>query len=115
MPLSSTDMIQSFRLRFWRESRHGIPADWRGDVWHEQQKPGEEAVVVANPEAAFELVRQTLQLFSGTHDADTRPAVRSEQDGLDRVSSVGAPPCPRQQSYSLLAIWRRIRRKSPWA
>ena len=57
MTSSPTDMIQSFRLRFWRESRQGISEDWRGDVWHEQQGPDEEAVVVANPEAAFELVR----------------------------------------------------------
>lgn len=112
MPLSSTDMIQSFRLRFWREARHGGSEDWRGDVWHEQQKPGEGAVVVANPEAAFELVRQTLQLFPGAHDANTRPATRSEQDELDRVSSGGAPPGPQHQPHTRLSIWRRIRGKS---
>jgi len=110
MPLSSTDMIQSFRLRFWREQRHGGSEDWRGDVWHEQQKPGEEAVVVANPEAAFELVRQTLQLFSGSHDADMRPTVRAGQD-----ASGATPPCPTRQPHGLLAIWRRMRGKSPSA
>ena len=113
MPLSSTDMIQSFRLRFWREQHLGGPADWRGDVWHEQQKPGEEAVVVANPEAAFELVRQTLQLFSGTRDTEIRPVVHAKPDEVNRVSSEAAPPAPQQQPHAWRAIWRRIRRSSP--
>lgn len=108
-----TDMIQSFRLRFWRESRRGISEDWRGDVWHEQQKRGEEAIVVANPEAAFELVRQTLRFFSGTNDAEIPPAGQTGENELGRTSPRAAPPGTAHGGNPLLAIWRRIRRERP--
>ncbi len=104
-----TDMIQSFRLRFWRESRRGISEDWRGDVWHEQQKRGEEAIVVANPEAAFELVRQTLRFFSGTNDTDVPSAGQPGGIELAGTSPRAAPPGAAQRANPLLAIWRRIR------
>jgi hypothetical protein len=109
MPLSPTDMIQSFRLRFWRESRHGGPEDWRGDVWHEQQEPDEEAVIVANPEAAFELVKHTLQIFS-RHDAEIGLAARTERDEFSRTPSRRALP---NQQHPLLSIWRRIWGEQP--
>jgi len=108
-----TDMIQSFRLRFWRESRQGISEDWRGDVWHEQQKPGEGPVVVANPEAAFELVRQTLRFFSGTHDADIQPNRRHGGNDPGSVSSREAPSSTASHANPLLSIWRKIRGEQP--
>jgi hypothetical protein len=106
-------MIQSFRLRFWRESRQGKSEDWRGDVWHEQQKPDEEAVVVANPEAAFEVVRQTLRFFSGTHDAEIHPDRRSGKDGPGSVPSREAQLSTTSPENRLLSIWRRIRGEQP--
>jgi hypothetical protein len=63
----STDILQSFRLRFWREPREGTPGEWRGSVWHEQQAPGEEAIAVINPEEAFALVRRALQQSTARH------------------------------------------------
>ena len=67
MPRSPTDILQSFRLRFWREPREGTPGEWRGSVWHEQQAPGEAAIAVINPEEAFALVRRALQQTSAPH------------------------------------------------
>ena len=67
MPLSPTDILQSFRLRFWREPREGTSGEWRGSVWHEQQAPGEDAIAVIDPEEAFALVRRTLQGSSEPH------------------------------------------------
>jgi hypothetical protein len=60
MPLSPTDILQSFRLRFWHEPQEGSTGVWRGEVWHEQQEPGERAVPVVNPDEAFALVRHIL-------------------------------------------------------
>lgn len=107
MTSSPTDVIQSFRLRFWRESRRGICEDWRGDVWHEQQNPDEEAVVVANPDAAFELIRQTLRFFSETPDRRTAP------DETGSVSPGDARPGTIQPKNPLLSIWRNIRGEKP--
>jgi len=91
-----------------------LSQDWRGEVWHEQQKPGEEAVIVANPKAAFELVRQTLRLFSGTHDAKTHPKIRLPgREELGSVSSKKAPLSATNQANLLLSIWRRIRGERP--
>jgi hypothetical protein len=64
MQLSPTEIIQSFRLRFWREPHRDAHGGWRCEVWHEQQRPGEHPIVVEDPEDAFELVRRTLKLFS---------------------------------------------------
>jgi hypothetical protein len=103
MPLSSTDVIQSFRLRFWRESRRGGVEDWRGDVWHEQQERDDGAVVVANPEQAFDLVRHALQHFSGTLDGATHAA----KPGKVPVQPDSVPGPPRR-SRSIVAIWRKF-------
>lgn len=113
MTSSPTDMIQSFRLRFWRESRQGISEDWRGDVWHEQQKPDEQAVVVANPEAAFDLVRQTLRFFSGTHDGEIHPNRPPGGNEPDSFSPREALPSRTDRANLLLSIWRRIRGEQP--
>ena len=86
-----------------------LSQDWRGEVWHEQQKPDEEAVTVANPEVAFELVRQTLRLFSGTHDAETQPDRLPGEDDLCSVSSKTAPPIATHQATLLLSTCCRIR------
>jgi hypothetical protein len=120
MPLSSTDIIQSFRLRFWRESHQASVEAWRGDVWHEQQMPGEEAVVVAGPEEAFELVRRTLQRFSQkAADAD-RLGERAGENWSNRAAeeerqsqpTKQAPrlPAPRLPAPRLLSLWRILRR-----
>src|SRR4029077_6993537 len=78
MPLSPTDLIQSFRLRFWRESLEEGTGAWRGDVWHEQQAPEQKATVVVSPEAAFDLVRRALQRSPPPHPAGFHVA---ERDG----------------------------------
>lgn len=95
MTLSRTDIIQSFRLRFWRESHHGSAEDWRGDVWHEQQNPGEEKVVVANAEEAFEFVRRKLTY--------------SETSFLEKSNSTGQIRllCE-ERSPAGISIWRQI-------
>ncbi len=113
MTLSPTDMIQSFRLRFWRESRQGLSEDWRGEVWHEQLKPDEKPINVTDPEAAFELVRQTLRFFSGTLDAEIHLNRRLGENEPGRVSLRVAPPGATGRANLLLAIWRRIRGERP--
>lgn len=107
-----TDIIQSFRLRFWRESRRGISEDWRGEVWHEQQQRGEPPIVVTSPEAAFELVRQTLRFFSGSHDAGADPAKRPEEDEHGS-GSLGTQRGTTGPKNPLLSIWHRIRGAQP--
>ena len=93
MSRNPTDVIQSFRLRFWREPRQGAAGVWRGDVWHEQQNPGDEAFAVADPDEAFALVRK--RLYGGVLGG--QEAVES-QNG----SSVSSP------KRCLAAIWRKI-------
>lgn len=87
MPLSPTEVIQSFRLRFWRESHQGKAGEWRGDVWHEQQKPDEQTVPIANPEEAFEVVRHTLQLSLETRPAPISSAETVGMEGSSRTST----------------------------
>jgi hypothetical protein len=60
MSRAPTDVAQSFTLRFWREPRRGTCQQWRGQVWHEQQKHDEKPTSVADPEEAFEIVRRNL-------------------------------------------------------
>jgi hypothetical protein len=66
MRQSPTQIVQSFWLRFWHESDQGELQQWRGTIWHEQQRPGEKPKVVADPEEAFEIVRRALDLPSGS-------------------------------------------------
>jgi hypothetical protein len=61
MPPSPTDIIQSFWLRFWRESTGDRSPIWRGMIWHDQQDSEDTAVAVPNPEAAFEFIRKRLE------------------------------------------------------
>jgi hypothetical protein len=110
MPINSTDIIQSFRLRFWRESSHGAYSDWRGDVWHEQQKLDEGAIAVANPDQAFELVRKRLcgvQKDIGEGPASSYAVDIAHQDDRSRKDS----PVHPVRRLQLLAesVWRKLR------
>lgn len=62
MTCTPTQIVQSFRLRFWQEPYRGKTAEWRGTIWHEQQGVHEKPVAVTNPEQAFEAVRRTLNI-----------------------------------------------------
>ena len=73
MPHAPTEIVQSFRLRFWWEPRAREFGDWRGTVWHEQQERHEKPIAVGSPEEAFELVRRALQMSAGSqHWAEPR-------------------------------------------
>src|SRR3954471_12442855 len=90
MPSNPTEVIQSFRLRFWREPRQGAAGVWRGDIWHEQQNPGDEAVAVADPDEAFELVRDRLRRVSqGPATKDTQ---KDRPDDRGRTGSESNSP-----------------------
>lgn len=65
-----TDVAQSFRLRFWRESRGASDSGWRGAVWHEQFERNDQAIMVDSPEDAFDFVRAEL---GKRGNAKTRP------------------------------------------
>ena len=90
--MPSSDVIQSFRLRFWREPSRGASSDWRGDVWHEQQKPGDGAVAVANPDQAFELVRSRLQALSQDRGSGSASSDLAGSDHPDDRGGEGARP-----------------------
>jgi hypothetical protein len=105
MPSSPTEIIQSFRLRFWREPRQGASGVWRGEFWHEQQKPGDEAVAVANPDEAFELVRNRLRGISQGHEVQDGRNDRPDGRGTDR----SAPNSPKFLRCFLMTIWRKLR------
>jgi hypothetical protein len=80
MPITPTDLAQSFRLRFWREPRLDAPGQWRGTVWHEQQMPHEYPSAVNDPEEAFDFVRRALQIPSahgGAKDHASRSAFQT--------------------------------------
>jgi hypothetical protein len=109
MPRNPTDVIQSFRLRFWREPRQGDSGLWRGDIWHEQQTPGDGAIAVANPDEAFELVRSRLHSVSQGHEA--RDIRKDPAD--DRSKDGSAPDSPKSLRDSLVAIWRKLRSLQP--
>jgi hypothetical protein len=106
--MPSTDVIQSFRLRFWREPSRGASNDWRGDVWHEQQKPGDEAIAVANPDQAFELVRSRLQGLS--QDPGAGPA-SADPAGLDHRDNRGGEDSPPSSPGLLRLVLGSILRK----
>jgi hypothetical protein len=109
MPNNPTEVIQSFRLRFWREPRQGASGVWRGDVWHEQQNPGDEAVAVADPDKAFELVRKRLHGISQGREArDTR---KDHPD--DRGKDGSAPNYPKFLRHFLVTVWRKLRSLQP--
>jgi len=109
MTLNPTDIIQSFRLRFWRESSQGSSGDWRGDVWHEQQKRGDEAVAIASPDEAFELIKNRLQWFSQESNAGRSSAIPAKRPDPD-----SAPRDPPSNLPLLLsAIWRSLRGRQP--
>jgi hypothetical protein len=93
MPRNPTDVIQSFRLRFWREPRQGASSVWRGDVWHEQQNPGDEAFAVVSPDEAFALVRNRLY-DSVSEDHDLEEGKKNDSASSTKRRSV--------------AIWRRL-------
>ena len=108
MPSNPTEVIQSFRLRFWRE-RQGASGVWRGDVWHEQQNPGDKAVAVADPDMAFELVRKRLHGISqGREAGNTR---KDHPD--DRGKDGSAPDSLKFLRNFLVTIWRKLRSLQP--
>jgi hypothetical protein len=79
MPSSPTDLAQSFRLRFWREPRRGAADQWRGTIWHEQQRPFESPTAINDPEEAFDLVRRILSASLRTGDAKRQPTEEARQ------------------------------------
>lgn len=93
MPRNPSHVIQSFRLRFWREPRQGASGVWRGDVWHEQQNPGDKASAVASPDEAFALVRNRLYSDGSEHHGS----------GEDKKNA--SPLATKRHSG---AIWRRL-------
>jgi len=110
MSISSTDIIQSFRLRFWRESSHGTHSDWRGDVWHEQQKLDEGAIAVANPDQAFELVRKRLRGIlqdSGEEPTSLYAADITHQDDESQEDSPVHPV--RRLRLLAVSVWCKLR------
>lgn len=106
--MPSTDVIQSFRLRFWREPSRGASSDWRGDVWHEQQKPGDGAIAVASPDQAFELVRSRLQGLS--QDRGAGPA-SSDPASMDHPGSRSGEDSMPNSPGLLRLVLEPIRRK----
>ncbi len=104
MPLNETDIVQSFRLHFWREPTQSAAPHWRGKIWHEQQMPGDQAASVANAEDAFELIR--LVLHSGA--SISASALRD-----DRASSriFNCIPAQFRAICPLASLWRRIFRR----
>jgi hypothetical protein len=93
------EILQSFWLRFWREPQEdGRSGEWRGTVWHEQQRPEDGPRAVANPEEAFKLIRITLKAAS---DAASRMIE------IDASPEFGPPP----GRWTL--FWRKLRRTRP--
>ncbi|WP_141137044.1 hypothetical protein [Tardiphaga sp. OK246] len=100
MTQSPKDLIQAFRLRFWREA----PDHWRGRFWHEQLE-----VSVSNPEQAFELIRQTLQWAPKNAGVDIEKSNASQEEEQD---STGVIEKPRPKLFGrLLTAWRKRRVK----
>jgi hypothetical protein len=107
--MPSTDVIQSFRLRFWREPSRGASSDWRGDVWHEQQKPGDGAIAVASLDQAFELVRSRLQGLPQDRGAGPASSDRAGVDHPeDRSGEVSQPSSPGFLRFWLGSIRRKL-------
>ena len=105
MHSDETDIVQSFRLHFWREPTQSEASHWRGKIWHEQQMPGDEPASVANVEDAFAMIR--LVLHSGV---SISPSVLRE----NRASSSTLNCIPTQIFRAicpLATLWRRIFRR----
>jgi hypothetical protein len=103
MPLKETDIVQSFRLHFWREPTQSEALPWRGKIWHEQQMPGAEAASVADAEDAFEMIR--LVLRSGNSISASALRNRASASAFDCIPSQFRSICP------LASLWRRMFRR----
>jgi hypothetical protein len=102
MSSSKTDIVQSFRLRFWREPSQNEFSQWRGSIWHEQQRPGDEPAAVADAEHAFEIIRRVL------HSGASIPAPTGGKD-LASNDTLGCLPARIVQAICpLLAFYRRM-------
>jgi hypothetical protein len=96
------DLIQAFRLRFWRES----PDNWRGKFFHEHLE-----ISVANPEQAFELIRQALQWTPNNAGVDVGRSNASQGDEQD--STVVIKKSRPKLFWRLLTAWRERREEKP--
>jgi hypothetical protein len=100
MTPSPNDLIQAFRLRFWRESQD----NWRGKFFHEKLE-----ISVANPEQAFELIRQTLQWAPKNAGANIGKSSASQEEEQD---STGVIEKSRPKLFGrLLTAWQKWRVK----
>jgi hypothetical protein len=105
MKPDETDIVQSFRLHFWREPTQSEALHWRGKIWHEQQVPGDEAASVANAEDAFEMIRLILHSGVPISSAALRES-RAESNAFNCIpTQIFRAICP------LATLWRRIRRR----
>jgi hypothetical protein len=102
------DLGQSFRLRFWRESRRGAPEDWRGNFWHEQLGPGHE-IAVASPEQAFELIRRTLQSAPRETDSKLEQYSSSSGENCEQGNARVIQPTRSRHSNRLLSLLRKLK------
>jgi hypothetical protein len=103
-----TDIVQSFRLRFWREPHPGTSDYWRGTVWWEQQRPDEKAAAVNSPEDAFKFVRSMLHAHAGI-EAETRDPLR----GAANEFFAAALRNPIRPGLRLpFRLWRKLRKRT---
>jgi hypothetical protein len=107
---SPIDLGQSFRLRFWRESRRGAPDDWRGNIWHEQLGPGHE-IAVASPEQAFELIRRSLQSAPREIDSELDKYSSASGENLEQGNARVIQPTRSRHSNPVLFLWRKLKGK----
>jgi hypothetical protein len=105
MKSDETDIVQSFRLHFWREPTQSEASHWRGKIWHEQQMPGDEAASVADAEDAFEMIRLILHSGVSLSPAALR-ASRASSNALNCIPmQIFRAICP------LASLWRRVWRR----
>jgi hypothetical protein len=104
MPSNETDIVQSFRLRFWREPTQSEFSQWRGSIWHEQQRPGDEPASVADAEDAFEMIRSILHSGASISAATGRKH-QASSNTLNCIPQIVQAICP------LFSFWRRIWRR----
>jgi hypothetical protein len=102
MPSDKTDIVQSFRLHFWREPTQSEFLNWRGKIWHEQQKPGDEPASVANLEDAFEMIRRVL------HSGASISASALRENRASRNALNCMPARVVQAICPLVSFWRRL-------
>ena len=103
-----TDIVQSFRLRFWREPHPSVSDYWRGTVWCEQQRPDEKPAAVNSPEDAFKIVRSMLGVHAGIEAETGDPLKGSAKDFVPTV-----PRNPIRIGLELpLRLWRRLRKRA---